>query len=72
MIAVVILLAFVATGVLMTVAAGNPVPIVVMTFVGVVLTLIPSNAVESMGMGGFLGAAALQQQRLTGGGGQAE
>ena len=33
------------------------------------LMLIPSSAVESMGMGGMLGAAALQQARLTGGGG---
>jgi len=32
------------------------------------LMLIPSSAVESMGMGGMLGAAALQQQTLTGGG----
>ena len=32
------------------------------------LMLIPSTAVESMGMGGMLGAAALQQARLTGGG----
>ena len=31
------------------------------------LMLIPSSAVESMGMGGLLGAAALQQQRLAGG-----
>jgi regulator of protease activity HflC (stomatin/prohibitin superfamily) len=31
------------------------------------LMLIPSSAVESMGMGGLLGAAALQQQKLTGG-----
>ena len=30
------------------------------------LMLIPSTAVESMGMGGMLGAAALQQVRLTG------
>ena len=30
--------------------------------------LIPSSAVESMGMGGLLGAAALRQQSLTGGG----
>lgn len=30
------------------------------------LMLIPSTAVESMGMGGLLGAAALRQQRLTG------
>jgi regulator of protease activity HflC (stomatin/prohibitin superfamily) len=29
------------------------------------LMLIPSSAVESMGMGGMLGAAALRQQRLT-------
>jgi hypothetical protein len=36
------------------------------------LMLIPSSAVESMGMGGLMGAAALQQQRLTGGEGQAE
>jgi hypothetical protein len=28
--------------------------------------LIPSSAVESMGMGGLMGAAALQQQRLAG------
>jgi regulator of protease activity HflC (stomatin/prohibitin superfamily) len=32
------------------------------------LMLIPSSAVESMGMGGMLGAAALRQQSLTGGG----
>jgi len=32
------------------------------------LMLVPSSAVESMGMGGFLGAAALRQQKLTGGG----
>ena len=31
------------------------------------LMLIPSSAVESMGMGGLMGAAALQQQKLTGG-----
>ena len=31
------------------------------------LMLIPSSAVESMGMGGLMAAAALQQQRLTGG-----
>jgi regulator of protease activity HflC (stomatin/prohibitin superfamily) len=31
------------------------------------LMLIPSSAVESMGMGGMLGAAALRQQRLTSG-----
>jgi regulator of protease activity HflC (stomatin/prohibitin superfamily) len=30
------------------------------------LMLIPSSAVESMGMGGLLGAAALRQRRLTG------
>ena len=30
------------------------------------LMLIPSSAVESMGMGGMLGAAALRQERLTG------
>jgi hypothetical protein len=29
--------------------------------------LVPSSAVESMGMGGMLGAAALRQQTLTGG-----
>ena len=29
------------------------------------LMLIPSSAVESMGMGGLMGAAALRQQRLT-------
>jgi regulator of protease activity HflC (stomatin/prohibitin superfamily) len=32
------------------------------------LMLVPSSAVESMGMGGLLGAAALRQERLTGGG----
>src|SRR4030095_4155109 len=32
------------------------------------LMLIPSTAVESMGMGGLLGAAALQQARLASGG----
>src|SRR6266481_405205 len=31
------------------------------------LMLIPSSAVESMGMGGLMGAAALQQSQLTGG-----
>lgn len=31
------------------------------------LMIVPSSAVESMGMGGFLGAAALRQQKLTGG-----
>ena len=31
------------------------------------LMLIPSSAVESMGMGGMLGAAAMRQQTLTGG-----
>jgi regulator of protease activity HflC (stomatin/prohibitin superfamily) len=31
------------------------------------LMLIPSSAVESMGMGGLMGAAALAQQKLTGG-----
>ena len=30
------------------------------------LMLVPSSAVESMGMGGLLGAAALRQQSLTG------
>ena len=34
------------------------------------LMLVPSTAVESMGMGGMLGAAALQQSRLAGGGGE--
>src|SRR5215210_3856087 len=33
------------------------------------LMLIPSSAVESMGMGGLMGAAALQQKTLTGGNG---
>ena len=33
------------------------------------LMLVPSSAVESMGMGGMLGAAALQQSRLAGGDG---
>jgi len=33
------------------------------------LMLIPSSAVESMGMGGLMGAAALRQSSLTGGGG---
>jgi len=32
------------------------------------LMLIPSSAVESMGMGGLMGAAAMQQVRLTSGG----
>ncbi len=36
------------------------------------LMIVPSSAVESMGMGGLLGAAALQQQMLTGGGGTPE
>src|SRR5215510_1205523 len=36
------------------------------------LMLIPSSAVESMGMGGLMGAAALQQQRLTTGGSKVE
>ena len=31
------------------------------------LMLVPSSAVESMGMGGLMGAAALQQQKLAGG-----
>jgi len=31
------------------------------------LMLIPSSAVESMGMGGLMGAAALRQEKLTGG-----
>jgi regulator of protease activity HflC (stomatin/prohibitin superfamily) len=31
------------------------------------LMLIPSSAVESMGMGGMLGAAAMRQEQLTGG-----
>ena len=31
------------------------------------LMLIPSSAVESMGMGGLMGAAAMAQQKLTGG-----
>src|SRR5690606_8785046 len=30
------------------------------------LMLVPSSAVESMGMGGLMGAAALQQQQLAG------
>jgi len=33
------------------------------------LMLIPSSAVESMGMGGLMGAAALRQQAITGGDG---
>jgi hypothetical protein len=31
------------------------------------LMIVPSSAVETMGMGGFVGAAALRQQTLTGG-----
>jgi len=31
------------------------------------LMLVPSSAVESMGMGGLLGAAALRQERLASG-----
>jgi regulator of protease activity HflC (stomatin/prohibitin superfamily) len=34
------------------------------------LMLIPSSAVESMGMGGMLGAAAMRQERLAAGGGE--
>ena len=36
------------------------------------LMLVPSSAVESMGMGGLMGAAALQQAQLTGGIGKTE
>jgi hypothetical protein len=36
------------------------------------LMLIPSSAVESMGMGGMLGAAAMRQQTLAAGGGNEE
>ena len=36
------------------------------------LMLIPSSAVESMGMGGMLGAAALRQEKLAGGTGEQE
>jgi regulator of protease activity HflC (stomatin/prohibitin superfamily) len=36
------------------------------------LMLVPSTAVESMGMGGLLGAAALRQSTLTGGSGDAK
>ena len=36
------------------------------------LMLVPSTAVESMGMGGLMGAAALQQQNLTQGGDQTD
>ena len=36
------------------------------------LMLVPSSAVESMGMGGLMGAAALRQQALTGTPGEAE
>jgi regulator of protease activity HflC (stomatin/prohibitin superfamily) len=32
------------------------------------LMIVPSSAVETMGMGGFIGAAVLRQQTLTGGG----
>ena len=31
------------------------------------LMIVPSSAVETMGMGGLMGAAALRQQELTGG-----
>ena len=34
------------------------------------LMIVPSSAVETMGMGGFIGAAALRQQKLTGGDGE--
>src|SRR3954469_15285215 len=34
------------------------------------MMIIPSSAVESMGMGGLMGAAALQQQQLAGGSGE--
>ena len=36
------------------------------------LMIVPSSAVESMGLGGLMGAAALQQQTLTGGSDRAE
>jgi regulator of protease activity HflC (stomatin/prohibitin superfamily) len=36
------------------------------------LMLIPSSAVESMGMGGLMGAAALRQEKLVGGSGSPE
>jgi len=36
------------------------------------LMLIPSSAVESMGMGGLMGAAAMRQQTLAGGPGDAK
>jgi hypothetical protein len=36
------------------------------------LMLIPSSAVESMGMGGMLGAAAMRQQQLAAGGSDSE
>jgi hypothetical protein len=29
------------------------------------MMIVPSTAVESMGMGGFLGAAAIRQQQLS-------
>jgi hypothetical protein len=29
------------------------------------LMIVPSSAVETMGMGGFIGAAAMRQQALT-------
>jgi regulator of protease activity HflC (stomatin/prohibitin superfamily) len=34
------------------------------------LMIVPSSAVETMGMGGFIGAAALRQQKLTGSSGE--
>ena len=30
------------------------------------LMIVPSSAVETMGLGGLIGAAAMQQQRITG------
>ncbi len=36
------------------------------------MMIIPSTAVESMGMGGMLGAAALRQQKLTESGGDSD
>ena len=32
------------------------------------LMIVPSSAIETMGLGGFLGAAALRQNELSGGG----
>ena len=48
-----------------TIWEANPLVIEILKEKGA-LMLVPSSAVESMGMGGLMGAAALRQQELTG------